>query len=143
MLSTTCCKLSSKTSYNVSVLDPVNKTRTNVLHDFLFVVFTTGKLKNMPDHGGNRAHDLWATTPKLACLIPIVVRHVFLLVRCVYKLRVTPYKVHNIIHKNHKTTTVFNNHCSRLFRVNSHSSIIVDNHKQACFINSALIPTTL
>ena len=58
LLSTACSKLSLKTFYNVSVLDPVNKTRTDVLHDFLFVVFTTGKLKNMPDHGGNRAHDL-------------------------------------------------------------------------------------
>ena len=73
------------------------------------------RLKNMPDHGGNRTYDLWNTSPMLCQLsyavwsvrvcdiseqnwasipkvvgsIPTVVRHIFKLARCGYTLRVT------------------------------------------------------
>ena len=34
--------------------------------------FTPGKLKSLPDHGGNQTHDLWDTSPMLRQLSYVV-----------------------------------------------------------------------
>ena len=34
-------------------------------------ISTPGKLKNIPNHGGNRTHDLWNSNPMLGQLSPV------------------------------------------------------------------------
>ena len=62
------------------------------------------KLKNLPDHSGNRTRDLWfarldfiaqlgkhwTSKPKVAGPIPTVALQIFQLARCGYTLTVTP-----------------------------------------------------